>query len=678
MSLAPDHPPLQSSASIPDEFNPYSETDKTLRDFEPTSRASTEGGTSNCSVYPTKKWHILSAVLHGLFVLLHVILVIVMTRGVEKKVLIPLGSPTEFWTTFIHIALQFFAIVYLAGALFISQKLFMQRLLVTTQTITTSHDQYTSWLGLGALYEIKHSVRSSCHYIPFGFCGCEDHQPVPTATSSTAYSVLPDDDNYTQRGDTGDDGPVLANLLSPALMISMNSSTDGNSSLISTLGLQGNTLYDVIPVIPNITENVEINAHTIKAQCQSFDYHNFGTVSPYLNLTFALTPLSLVETTAGYLGLAWNESKSTNFRNASATSSKILFFGSMFNISDSAGAYAPAKLPLSDVSFLIPDGNLDINNLTTVENIYATTPISAGTTPTCSQNLTAMARGPKRSNWFANSSGFSFGSCRLDVVPSRAWVDGEKRTLVNPVPRKNSSTWTEASLPDPSMWIPHTMYSFHPVLGSGFSTFGTYFDCGFLKSDGKAAAEFYRSPSLFEQFITDRLHLFSPDPSQINDKVTPWPTIMLHDFENALEDYVAAYLFTREKSLEMMSGAPPASNQVLIQATVNMFVSQLTLRPLPVFMGLAMSIVLFAISFWIIITTPLEKTTLDSIGLLQMLWIADSELFGPVYKPTENKLRKSGVRLSLKLGQGDLRKRVSAGDTDSEEAEMTSLREAGV
>lgn len=60
---------------------------------------------------PTKKLHILSAVMHGSFVMLHVVLVAIMIFGIERKVHIHLGSKTTFWTTFIQTTLQFVALV---------------------------------------------------------------------------------------------------------------------------------------------------------------------------------------------------------------------------------------------------------------------------------------------------------------------------------------------------------------------------------------------------------------------------------------------------------------------------------------------------------------------------------------------------------------------------------------
>lgn len=65
------------------------------------------------STKATYALHIECVGIHTLLVVLHLILIIIMNREIEKRVLIDIGAPTSRWSTGIQIMLQTFSIVSL-------------------------------------------------------------------------------------------------------------------------------------------------------------------------------------------------------------------------------------------------------------------------------------------------------------------------------------------------------------------------------------------------------------------------------------------------------------------------------------------------------------------------------------------------------------------------------------
>ncbi|KAH8795156.1 hypothetical protein DL96DRAFT_1291219 [Flagelloscypha sp. PMI_526] len=205
-----------------------------------------------------------------------------MVTNLEKKVHVTLEH-SGVWRTGLQISLQSFAVIYLSIVLFVTQKVYVQRMLASKQTLTKSHDESASWLGLGnaisSLYK-QRSARSSQFSLSSIVLYLLASAVVKITTSALfqlpTISVPANVTVYatsrkpfpvaTSPSDSNDD----TNL--QQIIMTLASKQWGNftePSLRSTIGLYDNTLYDVIPSITNTSGPVEVNSYAVEVQCHA-------------------------------------------------------------------------------------------------------------------------------------------------------------------------------------------------------------------------------------------------------------------------------------------------------------------------------------------------------------------------------------------------------------------------
>lgn len=164
----------------------------------------------------------------------------------------------------------------------------MQRVLALPQSLTRSHDEYSSWLGLGSaissLYKqrVARSGPKSLALITIYLIGSAvlkvttaalfQLPTVPTIMMFPASSrpIIPPISPEISQGN---------HLLSVAmqLMSLASNRSDTGSDLIPSVGLSGNQIYDIIDLVPNATETrtVEVNISTVNVKCHTVDQSIF-------------------------------------------------------------------------------------------------------------------------------------------------------------------------------------------------------------------------------------------------------------------------------------------------------------------------------------------------------------------------------------------------------------------
>ncbi|KAH8823034.1 hypothetical protein DL96DRAFT_260375 [Flagelloscypha sp. PMI_526] len=652
------------------------------------SQQSNLAPTSPSRVY---KWHIICVVLHIFGVILHLILVIVMNLRLERRFHVELGSETTLWSTIIQILLQGFALVYLSAALFVSQKLFMQRILATSQTLTGSHDQFSSWLGLGSAVNSlfkQHSVRSGVTTVVMIalYLAASAISKVTTsalfqlpaqnvtrtnnaqALMSFPFKNYTDDAGDTDdTGDTGDTegtddtdaryngsrekGPQYLQSMWMTMMMYQQDPVirrDPNVTILSSLGLDGNTVYDVIPVVANATGKVLVNAHTFNVECYSFDP---ALEQPFLNQThngFGIAPISALESVRH--STSWHRAYR---RNNSPMSQNTFFDGSSY-------------LPIQSM-YKITDGEGRVSNQVNITNLSMGTFINGFVNDTrCAPDAYAMDVG----SWSvlaynASIPAIQMALCSLNMTSSKAFVDASTRVLMQPVPRKHTSSWRQL---DSSIQFYDEESDFLPfgdeILSTDEHPTNMVHD-GFdlvvgACRDGPGSSETSASSlSYFDVYGTHKLELLAKSdpnyPTNSTELPTKLPTFMLHEVEKVMEDYIALYMFTQQKANDTIASPESLGYTVSVDVPFITLVSTLTLNPYPLYVGLAASVTMLVIAIWIASTTPTHITVVDNVGVLQLLWLSNA-LPGRVSLPTEPNLRKAGIRTSLRLENGVTRR----------------------
>ncbi|KAH8817861.1 hypothetical protein DL96DRAFT_1751794 [Flagelloscypha sp. PMI_526] len=544
----------------------------------------------NMKVSKTKRWHILCAGLHATLALLHLILVVIMIHQAERRVRIDVNR-TTIWTTTTQILLQTFAIVYLAVVLLVSQKIFLARLLLTNQTLTASHDELASWLGLGSALNTLYKQRSTrSRFIPLFLitlylaasatvkvttAALFFYQPITiTRFQDGALLSMYPDINYTSfiQMDTIDTPPRLQSILNQFLLV-QDDPHIRNASFISAplalVGIEGNTVYDIVPEVSNATSVMEVNTYTVDVTCNTFQ-------------------------------------ENVNWKSTDGGTWPINFIV--------LGPPTMAKI-------IIHCDSLQMS-------VY---------------NDTSRAS--------VNQTHFQSGFCRSTVRQGKEMANVRTRGLVNP----RLSFRVSGSL---------------PAFGQG-------------QLDPSSSLELLPMCYTTESNVTDKpiiinhqkLRIFPPAKFENSSLSSyPWPTTMIHNLENAIEDYIAGFLFVPhwrvlENSVERLQPSALAANQVQSQVPYEVTVLELQLSPVPVYVGFSASLIMLAIALWIVFTTPtIHHSALDSLGLLQLFWLAGYAGLEPELRPTEHKLRRAGQEIRVTLeegGLGRLKFRTGFGSQDS-------------
>ncbi|KAJ7277304.1 hypothetical protein C8J57DRAFT_1223052 [Mycena rebaudengoi] len=338
------------------------------------------------------------------------------------------------------------------------------------------------------------------------------------------------------------------------------------------LGLQNNMIYDVVAADtgPGTTT---VNTHTMNVTC--------GTPSSGITSSLFTNPRNGVL----YWGLASFDAISETAPNVlhitnyfDLDSSTIEVYGS-FNVSDTSGKGATEVLldpPMNPLLSAGPEINSFVDH-------------SIG-----ELNITAISK--------FNVSSLSYIRCSLAIINSSSLLDTSSRKLLRPdAPRKMTSSWPTFDNENPRFTGHTESLAFPKNLQEVRTFFGLQaFKLQAFRSDDLSRnlsnssfctkPEVHLEPASNEvwDYETPCTYLTQSDRA-LMDKVSIHPpardyecnvNVMLHDFENALEDYAAAFYwsYTDSNAVAYLRNSPTSHK---IEVTGSKLVSQLQLNTLP-------------------------------------------------------------------------------------------------
>ncbi|KAJ7111265.1 hypothetical protein C8R44DRAFT_856600 [Mycena epipterygia] len=133
--------------------------------------------------------------LHVVLVLAHVVLLITGIKHWEHKFTFPMDRQTtvSLWATAISTA---FGTIYSSGLLFLMQKLAMRRQIMSSQTLTATHDNISAWTGLGSalatLYNqlsVPASIFGTLNVVGYLMCISILHITIPAILSVQTFNT---------------------------------------------------------------------------------------------------------------------------------------------------------------------------------------------------------------------------------------------------------------------------------------------------------------------------------------------------------------------------------------------------------------------------------------------------------------------------------------------------------
>ncbi|KAF8449309.1 hypothetical protein L210DRAFT_3640903 [Boletus edulis BED1] len=219
--------------------------------------------------------------LHIVLVALHIVILVLLVHHPEHSVVIPIE--TNILTTGLSALLQAVYTLYSAILVVITQRLALFRIVGNRRKLTTVHDVFGAWTGIGAAIHVlwqQHQVASSILEITTVVTYLASMLVLHIGSSSIMqWQVF----NSTLVDTLTSDLAVPSNVVDTSQLrwewifpVLQSSSLDAS---VSTYGLSNNTIYDM-PQVPTHVAFLEasVNATTISVQC--------GLVP---NLTFAAT-----------------------------------------------------------------------------------------------------------------------------------------------------------------------------------------------------------------------------------------------------------------------------------------------------------------------------------------------------------------------------------------------------
>ncbi|KAH8798736.1 hypothetical protein DL96DRAFT_1824483 [Flagelloscypha sp. PMI_526] len=632
--------------------------------------------------------HAFNFLLHTLLVILHLALVMVMLNQWERRVVVGIGQDSARWTLGIRIGLQAFAITYLALLLYLTQKLALRRSLSQLSTLTSSHDRYAAWLGLGNAFQsllsqwTVNSGVGSILLIVVYLAGCAVvkittpalldlvpmYQAVATTATTTSESSLIGLDSLGYPHDWAERAAALTEMtdsIAPHLLVSVQGMLNASQGMlgasprmVNTSGLVGNVVYE-LPKLSDVVITASVNAYVTNVTC---GYVAFEDQSRIFSSDYYWPEMQSGRA-------SWLSTIGPVNRSASNDLDLIVFWSS-FNISDSSGYKASRRL--REMVPLRPEG-IDYTSLGSNQR-FPQVYLPESTSHTFKTNVLGQAW----TNW-DDEEGFTSSDNSYQLVGCVSWVEEHNITVNGDSgqpdrfpERKSSSTWNQATkVSFPSGAGTEKGFDFdHPVndLSWMFSTAGTA-----NAGDDFRVRRNVQSPSVTQVALSPsefwlrkrlKLHVMTKPHSLGTDQLPNYPepqeTILLHDLENALEDYLALALWS------MAQSRVNQNNQKNFAVFAHSIVYELRLSQVPVYVGLGATVILLISCFFLVGVSRVRRSEVDDLGLLEILWLSEAvpELM-QVDQPRLTELRRSGM-VEVRLGENLIRSRAHQKDVDLE------------
>ncbi|KAH7920599.1 hypothetical protein BV22DRAFT_790915 [Leucogyrophana mollusca] len=559
--------------------------------------------------------------MHAALVFLHFCLVGVAIRHTERKAIVSISSNDTVLTTALSASLQAFYTLYATLLVYITQRLAISRGLFQYQTLTATHDGMRAWIGLGTACDclwnqtklattplkvfcvaIYLSCIAALHIASSSIMQFQNFNNTITTSVSTALG-WPDNSWFS----VAEYQTYNSSSTTTWNAISSVAPFVANLSGISTAGLTGSTVYDVL-ALNGGTGNATVNATTVNVQCGVITGGAYNATSAVI--TFPPSPNGFQQSFTPYID-------------------QVIDFGS----------------PGSNVVFMVT---------TALNASSALLETAAITLPwyhfESSTNLTAV---PSVLNMY-------MVSCNVSIVQASATVDVQSNKLLaigSPEP-SFSSEWSAVSSdslfvssdsPPNASWASYP-FSYAPTSNVKINDAACVGEgCTPQYSLNVAEVYFMQLLGLNATQINPYLGAAAYNiPAYVSD-TTPSSTLSASQMEIALSRLLASMIWTAGLLGEASGGFDRLTGSTAITQPVLQM--RLNINWIPLSVALGASVMLLALSIYMIglgSDGVGKGNSVYGMGVLELIWLASRspelrEGVGGVTNPTADNLRAAGM-----------------------------------
>ncbi|KAF7378118.1 hypothetical protein MSAN_00236100 [Mycena sanguinolenta] len=611
-------------------------SDSLLNDMNLKSKAA-EKASVMPSVNDLRRMYILAIGLHVGLVLLHLVLTAIhFPHRYENRVSVPLGTQSNTLSVAIIVVSQVFAVVYLAAAVYLMQKLSLWRNLNIRQTLTAFHDKHAAWSGPGSalstLYGQRrlHTAFSGVFSISLYVLGASTlHITTPSlvslATSNKTsagyaelYSSRPDYSGGAEVGPTGLSDAISALPTLPLLQ-----------NVNATAGLYGNILFDTTKETFQAYGNRDL-----RPLAQGFQVPNATVFNVTCGNLTGVEQVGTGNTTSWFLKTPVRNVTDGNYNPLRLFNPYgIRFIPQEYNV---ANTYFASQTLLLVATVNITDS--EGNNGSTFAVNPAFSPLVkwmgndfGGRPPSFNPVLVACSLVSSRTSINVDATSKNITQDSIDANPRkthRVW-----------------SAWTEpARSSDPLVQSWASIF----LDTSISSVIATTCDDPHQLPDSNQQCQIKDYLTIVEKYVNDRLQI-----RPISEASSPLgnTSVNLYELENVLEDLTAAVFWSNANfpatSLDLAMGK---TFDLSVNVTIYDPNAQLTINETPLLAGLLCSVGLLCLTCYLI-RWP-QETRIDSdlnmVGLLQFVWLLGKgsdvqNTITDVIRPTTDNLRTAGM-----------------------------------
>ncbi|KIJ14602.1 hypothetical protein PAXINDRAFT_12700 [Paxillus involutus ATCC 200175] len=515
-------------------------------------------------------------ILHGILVALHVVLLVLLMRHPEHRVVIPLD--TAVITTGLSILLQTFytaspfdiaKTLYTAGLVFITQRLALSRFIARRQYLTAVHDVSSAWSGIGAAISAVWQQRrvASSTWMTIAvmiYFGCVSTLHIASSTIMQFTAFNSTSITSVQSSVAWPNPSVNLTGLNWVAAVSAVPSMNMLSDL-STYGLSNNTLYDTLTTADPLFVNATVNATSLQASCGLLSNLTYN-VNPDINSTL---PTHYVNFSVSGLGFG-------AFSLLPESPNEILFVdGALMYLLEDPGSLDTA-CPLCDqYLFFVLTTGVDLDG-------------SIDSTISSSVNYTSSANSSPVTTYLA--------ACSLEANTVTATLDVQDARL-DPSPSQiqtDQQPWT--------LWSPGGSANLTNAMSNAFKL-SNFLDCPAVLN------------TMCINVTTFGSALFPPqsDPSAL-------VTLSPYQLEQAITQTAAEMLWLAGQDGGERGGFQRTSGESQVTQVVTQW--RLNINTIPVLFASTASFLLFVIGFFLVGWPSRRCTSVSGVSVLETLWIA--------------------------------------------------------
>ncbi|KAJ3557275.1 hypothetical protein NM688_g1556 [Phlebia brevispora] len=571
--------------------------------------------------------------LHAILVFIYAAILATYKAGVYDR---PLSLSHDTVHTAITVVTQPFTIVYCAVLVLLTQGITMHEFIERPQTLTAIHDKSSSWLGLGASLQTLARQRKLATdvlgvsmitlYLLLIFVV---HTTLPSIFGVTTLSVTSSATYPT----------TLARLPSGS---NWDLESDDYSILqvydwldVSTLGVLDNMLYDIIPVVENVTDvEIKVNATTFSVDC--------APISDIIQTNFSNPDGNLSHSPDG------------SFISSSDGNVEYSFtFG--------GGKYGVRLSPMEQFQlqsvYPAEDPWGSLSNMLVVASTYPL--IDSAGDQAAAVSINPMWVVPYEEYPLQNLVNVSILGCNFAARNSTVNVNSRSRSVNGSSAPSPSVRWHERADPGTSS---------DPILSNTLSNFLS--DAPTSISTGPAEVTMYNSsynvnyetdpPSIIEWFLTMDIEA-SKNASVGSDT---GPTTVGELNWSLGRAYTAVLWYFTDNSMKIKYAGVNETMPSYGQATIpsSALQERLTINRIPLYIGLGAAGLLFILVIVMIARygdLTGNAVDYDISGLLQVLWLLGNEpRLAAVQEPDLDALRAAGMQVMTTIE--NLRRRAKA------------------